>query len=320
LAYVIYYDNKNKLRKETSWEFWRVNKIDPLEIDNAPTEGFVLNKKVGGYKYDWNVRNTYVRIYDPRDFEFEISVPNLLYILENTSSIKGKGLEGEFVYGWSGTELLLISTCSPDYSEIQRINALKFSNKKVKASDLISGATYRHRTNTELIYMGRFNKYGNGSRYSINWENRGKHYFFIEKPIKVEYLYHNIKTLKSLGDSIVEVIDSNCIQNYADIFELLEKEPVYSPIDPSKDQYVKYSFEYFKKNVIGHYNSFYSLVNGNYIEMRMYSKSNIFYGYHICRSYDKSSYKDVEEVFKKLQPSYKKQFLVNGKFYNSTKI
>ena len=108
LAYIIYYDNTGKLRKQISWENWRDKNIEPLEIDNTPISGFVLNKKVGGYQDYYNMRQTYIRVYDPRDFEFEITVPNLLYILENTSSIKGKGLEGDFVYGWDGTDLLLI--------------------------------------------------------------------------------------------------------------------------------------------------------------------------------------------------------------------
>ena len=77
LAYVIYYDEKGKLRKEASWSSWRDSNIEPEEYDNIPTEGFVLNKKVGGYKSDWNFRQAYVRVYDPRGFEFEITVPNL---------------------------------------------------------------------------------------------------------------------------------------------------------------------------------------------------------------------------------------------------
>jgi hypothetical protein len=48
LAYVIYYDLKNKLRKETSWNSWRDHKIEPLEFENKPISGFVLNKGVGG--------------------------------------------------------------------------------------------------------------------------------------------------------------------------------------------------------------------------------------------------------------------------------
>lgn len=122
LAYVIYYDEKGKLRKEKSWNSWRDSDIEAADFTNEPIEGFVLNKKAGGYSTGWNHRQTYVRVYDPRGFEFEISIPNLLYILENTNSIKGKGLEGEFVYGWDGTELVLIPTSSPDYNEIMEYN------------------------------------------------------------------------------------------------------------------------------------------------------------------------------------------------------
>ena len=46
LAYVIYYDEKNKLRKEKSWNGWRDNTIDPNDFDNEPTRGFVLNVKI----------------------------------------------------------------------------------------------------------------------------------------------------------------------------------------------------------------------------------------------------------------------------------
>lgn len=65
LAYVIYYDEKGKLRKETSWNSWRDEKIEPDDFDNEPTRGFVLNKKVGGDRYGWNPRQTYTRVYDP---------------------------------------------------------------------------------------------------------------------------------------------------------------------------------------------------------------------------------------------------------------
>ena len=52
LAYVIYYDLQNKLRKEASWQSWRDEKIEPKDFENVPTSGFVLNKKVGDYVSD----------------------------------------------------------------------------------------------------------------------------------------------------------------------------------------------------------------------------------------------------------------------------
>ena len=80
LAYVIYYDEKNKLRKEGSWNSWRDNKIPNEEFNNEPTSGFVLNRKAGGGRWGWNSRQTYVRVYDPRGWEFELTVPNLLFL------------------------------------------------------------------------------------------------------------------------------------------------------------------------------------------------------------------------------------------------
>ena len=52
LGYVIYYDQKNVLRKERSWQSWRQENLGFNDYPNEPLEGFVLNKHVGGYKYD----------------------------------------------------------------------------------------------------------------------------------------------------------------------------------------------------------------------------------------------------------------------------
>ena len=66
LAYVIYYDKKGVLRKEASWKSWCDEKLGSNEYDNVPTEGFVLNKKAGGYSSGWNHRSTYCRVYEKR--------------------------------------------------------------------------------------------------------------------------------------------------------------------------------------------------------------------------------------------------------------
>ena len=170
LAYVIYYDEKGKLRKETSWNSWRDEKIPNDEFDNVPTSGFVLNKKVGDYSNGWDHRQAYCRVYDPRNFEFEITIENLLYILENASSIKGKGLEGEFVYGWDGKDLILMPIESPDYKQITEYNKIVHNNESIKAKDLIVGATYLTKDNQERIYMGKYDYYHYGYRWLENDE------------------------------------------------------------------------------------------------------------------------------------------------------
>ena len=172
LAYVIYYDEKGKLRKEASWNSWRDEKIPNEEFENIPTSGFVLNRRAGGVEesWGWNARKTYCRIYDPRNFEFEITIENLLYILENANSIKGKGLEGEFVYGWDGKDLVLMPVESPDYKEISAYNKIVHNNESIKAKDLIVGATYLTKDNQERIYMGKFDYYSYGYEYFENGE------------------------------------------------------------------------------------------------------------------------------------------------------
>ena len=287
LAYVIYYDQKNKLRKETSWENWRDQKIDPEEYDNEPTAGFVLNKKVGGYQYHYDMRQTYVRVFDPRGFEFEITIPNLLYILENTSSIKGKGLEGEFVYGWDGKELILIPVESPDYKQISELNDIIHNNKTVKAKDLIVGATYLTKDNQEKIYMGKFDYYSYGYRWLDNGEyksskNRndipvdkkdyrtvtrehecidylyGKYFWFASKYYDTEwidgqyvtqdtYTWHFEQYKSMSGNKFISCINDKCTENYAEIYEAMEHTSSFSPRDFDNLKYVPYTFEEFKE-------------------------------------------------------------------------
>lgn len=155
LAYVIYFDHKGVLRKKTSWEGWRDAKIEAIEVPNEPIDGFVLNKKVGGYKSDWNYRSEHVRVYDPRDFEFEISVPNLLLILSECDCSRGKGLEGKFVYAWDGTELVLLPVNSLNYRESKQFTELQTMG--IKSKELIPGFTYQTKKQEELTYLGRFN-------------------------------------------------------------------------------------------------------------------------------------------------------------------
>lgn len=281
LAYVIYYDETGKLRKETSWQRWRDKTIPNEEFENVPTSGFVLNKKVGDYSGDWgNHRQAYCRIYDPRNFEFEITVENLLYILENANSIKGKGLEGEFVYGWDGKDLLLMPVEAPDYKRIKEFNKIVHNNESIKAKDLIIGATYLTKDNHELVYMGKFDYYSYGYKWeengecrtSKNWEDVHNHYvpyenidYLYGKYLWFAYKYFNYDYVdgeKVYGDKyewrfeqyrsipknkIITCIDDKCMADYADIYERMEKTCNFSPRDHGRDKYIPYTFAEFKQ-------------------------------------------------------------------------
>lgn len=184
LAYVIYYDLKGVLRKEKSWESWRDKGLAAIEYDNVPTEGFVLNKGVGGarHSYGWNARNEYIRVYDPRNFEFEISVANLLFILREGDCSRGKGLEGKFVYSWDGTELVLLPVASQDYQN--SANFTKLQTQSVKAKTLIKGATYLTKRQEKLIYLGKFDRFIIPSRWGYQRNDKPqcqKHVFQTEQ-------------------------------------------------------------------------------------------------------------------------------------------
>lgn len=306
LAYIIYYDEKGVLRKETSWNGWRDKKIDPVEFDNVPTSGFVLNKKVGGYNTGWNHRQTYVRIYDSRNFEFEISVSNLLYILENTNSIKGKGLEGEFVYGWDGKDLILIPTSSPDYEGLVNYNKIIDSKNYIKAKNLILGATYRNKNNHNYIYMGKFDNYD----YYGEYYDKQYYFYNIENKIFDSY--------KSLGNKFIEEVSKDCVENYAELFDRLEHTKEYSPIDNTKDEYISFTFEYFVKLVNLH--TWYVEIFNNYkqqYQFRILNNNKIMYWSIRSLLNDDTVIDTIENMFEQLKPMYRNIYLKNGKLYSS---
>jgi len=334
LAYIIYFDEKGKLRKETSWNGWRDKKIDNEIFENEPTSGFVLNKKAGGYSTGWNHRQTYVRVYDPRGFEFEITVPNLLYILENATSTKGKGLEGDFVYGWDGKDLVLIPCEAPDYIELVKLNELRHSDKKVSAKDLKVGATYRTRENNEWIYMGKFDEYE-------SWrgtKKKTKSHFFYKRNKDGEVGY--FETIKSPTQKLVEEISSEPVADFAEIFDKLEKSTIYSPRDYSKTQWIPYTLEELANKltdrryiyVYSDFDSddyerteisenFYRDSEGKYCYLKRqeveYKRPYWSYGGGTEKRIEKVRQytDDLREIFDIVQPCKKHVYLANGKFY-----
>ena len=193
LAYIIYYDVKGVLRKEKSWESWRHKKIDPSDFNNVPTSGFVLNKGVGGQRESWgyNARNEYIRVFDPRNFEFEISVANLLFILQETNCDKGKGLEGEFVYAWQGTELVLLPVGCQEYAGCQNFTALQ--GKKVASKDMVPGTLYATNKNVELLYVGRLMRHQVLQTWNYKYNNKSNFCDVFAPAVKC-YVFYDTAT------------------------------------------------------------------------------------------------------------------------------
>lgn len=214
LAYVIYYDQKNTLRKETSWNSWRDKKIEAQDFDNVPTQGFVLNKNVGGYKSDWNYRQSHIRVYDPRGFEFEISVENLLFILQESNCDKGKGLDGEFIYSWEGTELVLLPISSVQYQDSLKFTSLK--SVKIPKKDLIVAATYLDKDLDKCVYLGVHTVYDQK---------------VFEKQHLLYYIDQNRYTWSSTHKDLKEIVDPNPHSDYSTILDKFLNSTCGSPID-----------------------------------------------------------------------------------------
>lgn len=204
--------------------------VIPREFENVLTEGFVLNKKAGDYKGSWgNHRQAYTRVYDPRGFEIEITINNLLYILDYASSIKGKGLEGKFIYGWDDKQLVLIPEGSPDFQEMKQYNDLL--TQKLDKSSLIVGGVYLKADRSRHVYLGKWPVYdGSGV------QTPDAHWFLREdvKSVWKDSTYHtsNIDDYKAYTGDVVDT------QYY---YDLLSKVISFAPTTIRTYQYVKYT-------------------------------------------------------------------------------
>lgn len=231
LAYVIYYDEKGKLHKEKSWDQWRDKNIPNKEYENVPMEGFVLNKHAGGHKSGWDYRQSYIRVYDPRDFEFEITVDNLLYILENCPCTPGKGLEGKFVYTWHSGELFLCPVNSDEYNQIKEEEQEAKAKKKEPPKDKITntslkaGLTYRDKNDWNYVYLGQYAWYRDdgvldGTRYVFAREYSTSYKDRLE-----------VKAMKSANGKFVEIVNNKEIRNLDEVIEKLQYSTHISPIE-----------------------------------------------------------------------------------------
>lgn len=138
LGYVIYYDEKGVLRKKTSWENWRSKDIEPLEVDNQPVSGYVINKGVTHFAYSSFGSDRFrVRVHSPLGFDFEIYPENLLAIM-SVSDISKQYINNECVFAWDGQELILLPVNTEQYKQaVENTKDMEeMFNKKKKAGNI----------------------------------------------------------------------------------------------------------------------------------------------------------------------------------------
>jgi len=244
LAYVIYYDSKGVLRKEKSWEGWRDKKIKADEFENKPHSGFVLNKGVQRYGH-WSSGRSMVRVYDDRGIEFEITISNLMFILMVTNCHK-RGLEGDFVYAWHGTELLLLPTGCEEYQESQDFTQLQ--TQKIGTKDLIVGASYKTKKSEDIIYMGRFDWYdettvGGWNGVTTRKKRPNQHIFYGKNGYRDEsfFMLSGLSSLAAINSDIP-------VSNYAELMSKMSKLHEASPISNFIVNKVTHVFEMKEKD------------------------------------------------------------------------
>lgn len=284
-----YYANNHCVSYETCTYYDRGVSNDPAVIvqehENVLVEGFVLNKKAGGYSSGWNHRQSVCRVYDPRGFEFEITIENLLYILEHTNSIVGKGLEGKFIYGWDRERLVLLPESCPEYSEM--IAFTKLQETRISAKELVVGRKYLTTSNEEWLFLGKIPLFV--GMYSVG--KKAKHFVFV-KSTEESDPFHFMKTCNTISTAVSDDIYQEELETN---LELLEHHSNFALIDPSKDAFVEVSPEEMKE-LLEDYTDVYYLRGNKYEEVSRYS---------FLYENEKFPVRDKYYI--------KKQFLTNGK-------
>lgn len=277
LSYIIYYDEKNNLRKEPSWNSWRDKTIEPVDFDNVPSKGFYINKKVGGNSSGWDYRQTYCRVYDSRGFEFEITISNLVYIMKNTNWSKDNGFEGEFVYGWDKKDLVLIPVDAPEYQEIKDKTAAVYDKGNIKGKDLVPGYTYSDLQDNQFVYLTKDFNYSYQRIFQRSYPYYGEKYnipnmtetefeklpFSAEDPKyrvlikqsskKVFWFYdvtkNEVMFFGNLDKKIYNVLGKTSSENLSNYYDMLYRNKEYSKIIYEKDKLVYYTLEEFASKI-----------------------------------------------------------------------
>lgn len=154
ISYVIYFDEKNKIRKEKSFLNWCDNDIPKMDLENTEITGFRILTSIKRNPYHFGDATEKVRIYDPRGFEFEITMSNLIFLFDHGNLIDLE-YKGKCVYSWNKGDLVLLPVNSIAYKK--NTEKLELIHNKIKESEMVVGGSYSlKRSNEELIYLGKY--------------------------------------------------------------------------------------------------------------------------------------------------------------------
>ena len=135
-----------------SKKYETVSGLEPATFDNEPSYGFKLSKSVTRNSY-WGSKNIVVRIEDPRGFELEITINNLLKLMEN-NIVENAEIMAECVWGCDGSNNVLLSVNSDPY--IVAVANTERMNKKVGNKQVLPGMKLILQSGVTITYYGKY--------------------------------------------------------------------------------------------------------------------------------------------------------------------
>lgn len=163
-------------KRKNTVDSWSDNDIESKVIENTPQYGFKLLESFKRYK-----GNKGYRLFDPRGFELEISVENMLDVILSCTIAKGL-ITDKMVWMRNGAQNWLVSEDNSAYKE--RNNLVK------KTSALNIGTFYVHPAVDTIYY-----KYLGKVHYNMIHKDSVNNY--DRPPSRYGYNYHARKVLSS---------------------------------------------------------------------------------------------------------------------------
>lgn len=186
------------MKRRATVDKWRDSSIQPMTFTNDAIMGFKMVKSI--QRYGWNGGNVVVRILDPRGFEMEITVANLLAIMEENVIAQGE-IQTPCLWGRDGGKNYLIPTDSQIYRDAVAHTELKKQNvKKIPTNELKIGDTIRRTDGSLALYGGCHQGIDlNG----VNYNSRSYHLYreiYMNRPASY--------VSRSVSSPAVEVVSS----------------------------------------------------------------------------------------------------------------
>jgi hypothetical protein len=149
LGFVSYRDaDTNQIHHKSSMDKWGDKNMLRFSYINEPTTGF----RVVGFVSRWTTSNKFIRIEDPRGFQFEVSIDNFVDLLRETTIVNAI-IQDKVVYGWDDAGISLYKEGSEKYNEgIDNFVAISEPNISIK--DITIGTIVKLKNGRTVQWCG----------------------------------------------------------------------------------------------------------------------------------------------------------------------